>query len=45
MGSLLVDIPFTSSCSMVSDFAFCGTPLLSGFYSRDFILEIFLRGT
>jgi NADH:ubiquinone oxidoreductase subunit 5 (subunit L)/multisubunit Na+/H+ antiporter MnhA subunit len=41
MGWLSIYIPFTSSSLMVSDFALCGTPFLAGFYSRDFILEIF----
>jgi hypothetical protein len=39
---LTVCMPFTSSCLMVSNFALCVMPFLSGFYSRDFILEIFL---
>ena len=38
IGGLSVCMPFTSSCLMVSNFAVCGMPFLSGFYSRDFIL-------
>jgi NADH:ubiquinone oxidoreductase subunit 5 (subunit L)/multisubunit Na+/H+ antiporter MnhA subunit len=41
MGGLSVYIPFTSSSLMVSNFAVCGMPFLSGLYSRDFILEMF----
>jgi len=33
--------PFTSSSLIVSNFALCGMPFLAGFYSRDFILEMF----
>ena len=39
MGGLSVCTPFTS-CLMVSNFALHGMPLLSGFYSRDLILEM-----
>ena len=41
IGDLSVCIPFTSSSLMVSNFALCGIPFLAGFYSRDFILEMF----
>jgi NADH-ubiquinone oxidoreductase chain 5 len=41
MGGLSVYIPFTSSSLIVSNFALCGMPFLAGFYSRDFILEMF----
>jgi len=41
IGGLSIYMPFTSSGSMVSNFALCGMPFLAGFYSRDFILEMF----
>jgi len=41
IGCLSVYIPFTSSSLMVSNFALCCVPFLAGFYSRDFILEMF----
>nr|AQP30323.1 NADH dehydrogenase subunit 5 [Rhynchotermes nasutissimus] len=41
MGGLSIYMPFTSSSLMVSNFALCGMPFLAGFYSSDFILEMF----
>ena len=41
IGGLSIYIAFTSSSLMVSNFAPCGIPFLAGFYSKDFILEMF----
>nr|AIY62121.1 NADH dehydrogenase subunit 5 [Termitogeton planus]URH16613.1 NADH dehydrogenase subunit 5 [Termitogeton planus] len=41
MGGMVVFMPFTASSLVVSSFALCGMPFLSGFYSSDFILEMF----
>jgi len=41
MGGLSIYMPFTSASLIVSNFALCGIPFLAGFYSKDFILEIF----
>nr|WEL32817.1 NADH dehydrogenase subunit 5 [Pentaspinula unispinula] len=40
MGSMVKQLPFTSICFNVSSLSLCGMPFLSGFYSKDLILEI-----
>nr|YP_009725537.1 NADH dehydrogenase subunit 5 [Homoeoxipha nigripes]QHQ73128.1 NADH dehydrogenase subunit 5 [Homoeoxipha nigripes] len=40
MGSLVNQMPFISICFNFSNLALCGMPFLSGFYSKDLILEI-----
>nr|WRK21499.1 NADH dehydrogenase subunit 5 [Nionia sp.] len=41
MGSICKMMPFTSSCFNISSLALCGVPFLSGFYSKDLIIENF----
>nr|ADW83155.1 NADH dehydrogenase subunit 5 [Boreus elegans] len=40
MGNLMNQMPLTSTCMHVANLALCGMPFLSGFYSKDLILEI-----
>nr|YP_010478236.1 NADH dehydrogenase subunit 5 [Nesophrosyne sp. 281 GMB-2012]UVI59680.1 NADH dehydrogenase subunit 5 [Nesophrosyne sp. 281 GMB-2012] len=40
MGSICVNLPLTCSCFNVANMALCGFPFLSGFYSKDFIIEM-----
>nr|YP_010620935.1 NADH dehydrogenase subunit 5 [Bundoksia longissima]WAX39266.1 NADH dehydrogenase subunit 5 [Bundoksia longissima] len=40
MGNLSNQMPLTSTCLCISNFALCGMPFLAGFYSKDLILEM-----
>nr|YP_010157545.1 NADH dehydrogenase subunit 5 [Pasiphila chloerata]QRG01693.1 NADH dehydrogenase subunit 5 [Pasiphila chloerata] len=40
MGGISLFIPMTCLCMNISNMALCGIPFLSGFYSKDLILEI-----
>nr|YP_008815290.1 NADH dehydrogenase subunit 5 [Oncocephalus breviscutum]AGO28007.1 NADH dehydrogenase subunit 5 [Oncocephalus breviscutum] len=40
MGVMINYIPFTCTCFCISNFSLCGLPFMSGFYSKDLILEM-----
>nr|YP_010564299.1 NADH dehydrogenase subunit 5 [Elophila turbata]UYX62309.1 NADH dehydrogenase subunit 5 [Elophila turbata] len=40
MGGISFYLPLTSLCMNISNMALCGIPFLSGFYSKDLILEM-----
>lgn len=42
MGNLSLQLPFTVSCINVARLALCGLPFISGFYSKDLIIELAL---
>nr|YP_011009652.1 NADH dehydrogenase subunit 5 [Hygia lativentris]WPV77644.1 NADH dehydrogenase subunit 5 [Hygia lativentris] len=39
MGLLINNLPYTSTCFGIANFSLCGLPFLSGFYSKDMVLE------
>nr|YP_010128172.1 NADH dehydrogenase subunit 5 [Tropidothorax cruciger]QPP20741.1 NADH dehydrogenase subunit 5 [Tropidothorax cruciger] len=45
MGGLVNLLPFTVSCFGISNFSLCGIPFLSGFYSKDMILELMMMSS
>nr|YP_009499439.1 NADH dehydrogenase subunit 5 [Ocinara albicollis]AWT58483.1 NADH dehydrogenase subunit 5 [Ocinara albicollis] len=40
MGGMVLYIPLTSLCLNISNMSLCGIPFLSGFYSKDLVLEM-----
>nr|YP_011010271.1 NADH dehydrogenase subunit 5 [Ventidius distanti]WPW46873.1 NADH dehydrogenase subunit 5 [Ventidius distanti] len=40
MGGLTHQLPFTISCFCISNLSLCGFPFMSGFYSKDLIVEV-----
>nr|AYQ19008.1 NADH dehydrogenase subunit 5 [Ptilodactylidae sp. 2 ACP-2013] len=44
MGGMIKHMPLTSSLFIISNLSLCGFPFLSGFYSKDLILEILSMG-
>nr|AVJ52441.1 NADH dehydrogenase subunit 5 [Cryptacrus comes] len=39
MGYVINFLPYTCSCFCISNFSLCGLPFMSGFYSKDMVLE------
>nr|YP_010269867.1 NADH dehydrogenase subunit 5 [Orthotomicus erosus]UJX85642.1 NADH dehydrogenase subunit 5 [Orthotomicus erosus] len=44
MGGLISFLPLTCACMNISNFALCGLPFMSGFYSKDLIAEVLSMG-
>nr|WRY72442.1 NADH dehydrogenase subunit 5 [Typhlocyba bilaminata] len=45
MGLVSYYLPYTSSCFNISSLALCGFPFLSGFYSKDLIVELMMMSS
>nr|AFI54806.1 NADH dehydrogenase subunit 5 [Eucorysses grandis] len=39
MGCVISSLPYTCSCFCISNLSLCGLPFMSGFYSKDLVLE------
>nr|BAJ24576.1 NADH dehydrogenase subunit 5 [Sipyloidea sipylus] len=44
LGNLFNQMPLTCVCFVISSLCLCGLPFLSGFYSKDMILEMYSMG-